>query len=88
MLGLSRRTVVRYVNGQSVVPQIVQLACSHIEENRMAYSKTIPMHKRLASGEPVTGMKKGGKADCYKDGGAVKKGNPFAKKGNSKAKEC
>ena len=38
----------------------------------MAYSKTIPMHKRLASGEPVTGMKKGGRTGHYRDGGAAK----------------
>jgi hypothetical protein len=54
----------------------------------MSYSKTIPMHKRMAAGETLTGMKKGGAADCakpMKKGGAVKgKGNPFAKKG----KEC
>lgn len=72
MLGLSRRTVIRYRNGQSVVPKIVKLACANIEENDMAYSKDINMHKRRAMGETITGMKSGGKADCYASGGAVK----------------
>lgn len=71
-LGLSRRTVVRYANGQSTVPKVVELLCAKVEEDHMTYSKTIPMHKRMAAGEPISGMKKGGKADCYKDGGAVK----------------
>lgn len=33
----------------------------------------VNQHKRMAMGEAVTGMKKGGKVDCMKKGGKVKK---------------
>lgn len=32
----------------------------------------VNMHKRIAMGEAVTGMKAGGKVDCMKKGGKVK----------------
>lgn len=32
----------------------------------------VNMHKKMAMGEKVTGMKAGGKVDCMKKGGAVK----------------
>jgi hypothetical protein len=87
LLGFSRRTVIRYANGWSAIPKHVDLACANIEDKQMAYSKDVNMHKRRAMGETITGMKKGGAAECkpMKRGGAVKKGNPFAKKGS---KEC
>lgn len=35
-------------------------------------SKLVNQHKRMAEGEKITGMKKGGKADCdMKKGGKV-----------------
>lgn len=36
-------------------------------------SKQVNQHKRMAMGEKVTGMKKGGMAACMKEGGKVKK---------------
>jgi len=62
-LGINRRTVVRYVNGQLSVPYTTILACLAIEEGLdMADVKPVNMHKRMAMGEKVTGMKKGGAA--------------------------
>lgn len=61
-LGLSRRTVIRYANRQMEVPKTVALACEAVEKglDNMADVKPINMHKRLAQGEKITGMKKGG----------------------------
>lgn len=81
-LGLSHRTVIRYVNGQMLVPRTVFLACLAIQEGlHMAsnYTKTIPMQKRRAMGEPLTGMKKGGAVKKDKPS----KGKPFNKGGKS-----
>lgn len=75
-LGLCKRTVIRYSRGQTQVPRIVELACLAVKENldmSSDYSKLIPMQKRRAMGEYITGQKKDAQGAPMKKGGAAKK---------------
>lgn len=86
-LGLSKRTIIRYSKGQTPIPEVVARLCQLVEGNsEMAYSKLIPMQKRRAMGETITGSKKDAEGAPMKKGGKV---HPYHGKGMKKGgKTC
>lgn len=86
-LGLHKRTVVRYSQGHTQVPPSIALLCGAVED-KMAYSKLIPMQKRRAMGETITGSKKDAEGNPMKKGGKAKVHPYHGKPMNKGGKAC